>query len=215
MSNWKEQLVNQEAVEEEQELPADEEALDVRALVDQLTAMVRARVGVLVRLHVDALEPDDRDLATLEQRDPGEHDDEQHDLEGRVRVLVLPRRVVPLLPDPVDHDDQPEDEQQRGPPVRELAPRDGEGSAGQILLCSEAAGRRKEGWRRRARMSFKKYNGDRVIVPIVSFFKDRLNGAAMQGGCSPMGGAGSSRRRPRDRPGGPGIWVASRARWTS
>ena len=40
----------QEAVVEEQELPADEEALDVRALVDQLmsTAMVRARVGVQV-----------------------------------------------------------------------------------------------------------------------------------------------------------------------
>ena len=95
--------------------------------------MVRARVSVLVRLHVDALEPDDRDLAALKQRDPGEHEDEEKDLEGRVRVLVLPRRVVPLLADPVDHDDHSEDEQQRGPPIGRLAPSDREGVLREVL----------------------------------------------------------------------------------
>jgi hypothetical protein len=95
-----------------------------------VTGYSRARVGVLDLLKVHALQSNDGDLAALEERNPRHHEEHEGDLEGwvnRPSVLGAPRRVVELLADAVDLDEERKQHECRAPKVRPLAPRDGEG----------------------------------------------------------------------------------------
>jgi hypothetical protein len=90
----------------------------------------RARVRVLDLLEVEALQSNDGDLGTLEERNPGHHEEHEEYLEDRVHlasVLGAPWWVVPLLGNAVHLHEECEEHQRGAPHIRPLAPRNGEG----------------------------------------------------------------------------------------
>ena len=74
---------------------------------------LREWMAVFVVFNVDGLKTHDRDLAPFEHRNPVQHQQEDDDLEHRVRLLQVPWRIVPLLGDAVDHHEECEHQQQR------------------------------------------------------------------------------------------------------